>query len=172
MPETGGTTYVEVDDDGRYLDAHPDALELFGVSLDELRRHRVGDFARPGFGPIHWALFLFVVRSGRDFGGGESTLVTADGRETAVACPSIEKLGDRYRVHLTVLSKEPGEVQTRALASVLDAWREAERHLAKGDWLPDYDAAEAAAKALADVYKRVSATKGTVTNWVSDHTPD
>ncbi len=168
----GTSTYVDVDDEGRYVDAPPEALEIFGTTLDELRRHRVGDFAREGFGSIHRALFLVVIRSGRDFGGGESTLVTPDGRETAIKCPSIEKVGDRWRVHLTVLSTEPGAVQTHALASVLEAWREAERHVAQGDWLPDYDLARAAADALADIYQRVAAKKAAVTNWVADHTPD
>lgn len=166
------STHVDVDEDGRYVDAPAEALELFGVSLDELRQHHVGDFARPGFGPIHRALFLIVVRSGRDFGGGESTLVTPDGRETAVGCPSIEKAGDVYRIRLEVLEGEPGAVQTHALASVLEAWREAERHVAKGDWLPDYDVARAAADALADVYQRVAAKKAAVTDWVAEHKPD
>jgi hypothetical protein len=170
--ERAVTTSVEVDREGRYLDAPAEALDLFGVSLDELRAHRVGDFARPGLGPIHRALFLWVVRSGRDFGGGESTVVSADGVETPVECTSIQPVGDRYRVNLTVLSGEPRSVQTRAIASVLDAWREAEREIAQGASDPDYDLARDAANALSDVYQAVAAKKAVATDWVASRIGD
>ena len=41
---------VVIDDSGCYLDANPPALELLGVSLDELRRSKAGDFTPPAFG--------------------------------------------------------------------------------------------------------------------------
>jgi PAS domain S-box-containing protein len=49
------------DDSGRYVDGNSAALTLFGVSLSELRRRRVVDFARPerrGEVERDWALFL------------------------------------------------------------------------------------------------------------------
>jgi PAS domain-containing protein len=41
---------VVIDDAGCYVDANPPALELLGVSLEELRRSRAGDFTPPAFG--------------------------------------------------------------------------------------------------------------------------
>jgi len=41
---------VVIDDAGCYVDANPPALELLGVSLDELRRSKAGDFTPPAFG--------------------------------------------------------------------------------------------------------------------------
>ena len=41
---------VVIDDAGCYVDANPPALELLGVSLDELRRSKAGDFTPPTFG--------------------------------------------------------------------------------------------------------------------------
>jgi len=41
---------VVIDDAGCYVDATPAALELFGVSLEELRRSKAGDFTPPVFG--------------------------------------------------------------------------------------------------------------------------
>ena len=41
---------VVIDDAGCYVDANQAALELLGVSLEELRRSRAGDFTPPAFG--------------------------------------------------------------------------------------------------------------------------
>lgn len=41
---------VVIDDAGCYVDANPPALEILGVSLEELRRSRAGDFTPPAFG--------------------------------------------------------------------------------------------------------------------------
>lgn len=157
--ETGVTTWVDVDEQGRYVDAGLEALEAFGVPLDELRRRRVGDFAPHGLGPIHRALFLWLVRHGRDFGGGESTIAGADGRMTPIRCTSIDRIGDRYRLALTIESGEPVPPHSHALASVLDAWREAERDLSGGPSDPDYDLARTVAASLRDIYQFVVSEK-------------
>jgi PAS domain-containing protein len=50
---------VVIDDAGCYLDANPPALELLGVSLEELRGSRAGDFTPPAFGAeVPWIMQL------------------------------------------------------------------------------------------------------------------
>src|SRR4028119_1250216 len=53
MPtEDAGTTWVELDAEGRYVDADGAALTAYGLSADELRAHSVGDFAPRGLGGL------------------------------------------------------------------------------------------------------------------------
>ena len=62
---------VVIDDDGRYLDATPAALELLGVGLDELHAATAGDFAPPDNGAaVPWLMQLL-----RDTGELHSTSV-------------------------------------------------------------------------------------------------
>jgi hypothetical protein len=166
--EAGLSTWVDVDEEGRYVAAPDEALAMFGVTPDELRQHRVGDFAPSGLGPIHRALFLWVVRSGEDFGGGQSTIVSRDGVATPVDCTEIERRADCYRVVMTVGSGEPGSVYTDSIAAVLEAWRKAERKIAAGDWQPDYEIARNAAAALSEVYQAVASAKSATTEWATD----
>ena len=147
---------VEADADGRYVGANDVALELFGVDADELRRHRVGDFAPEGLGPIHLALFRWVAHTGHDFGGGTSTIVRPDGTAVRVDCPSIRPHGDRFLIHLEAQSAESVPPHSDAVASVLDAWREAEREIvAAGRTEPEYAVARKAAESLRDIYQFV-----------------
>jgi hypothetical protein len=166
--QTESGAWVEVDEQGRYLDASADALAVFDVSRDELRRHRVGDFAPPGLGPIHRALFLWVARGGEDFGGGQSTIVSRRGIATPVECRVINLGDNRYRVDLTIGSHERGSVQSNGVSSVLEAWRRAERQIAKGERDPDYDLATAAAEALREVYQGVVARKAGTSEGTTD----
>jgi PAS domain S-box-containing protein len=63
--------HIVIDDAGCYLDANPAALELLGVSLDELRRSKAGDFAPPNMGAeAPWILQLL-----RDTGELHSTSI-------------------------------------------------------------------------------------------------
>jgi len=146
------STFIVVDDDGRFVDAPPEALRLYGVTLEELREHRIGDFAPEGIGPIHRALFLLVARHGRDYGGGSSTIVGRHGEATRVRCTSIEPDGDRYRIALDVEPGRSAPPHSEAIASVLEAWRQAERDIAGGLDDPDFDVATKAAASLRDIY--------------------
>jgi PAS domain-containing protein len=147
---------VEADADGRYLDANEPALALFGVSRDELRRHRVGDFAPSGLGPIHHALFRWVAQTGHDFGGGTSTVVRPDGTCVRVECPSIEPCGETFRIRLEAQSGDSVPPHSEAVAAVLEAWREAEREIAaNGRSEPEYALAREAADSLRDIYQFV-----------------
>ena len=143
---------VEADADGRYLDANDEALALFGVSREQLRRHRVGDFAPEGLEAIHLALFRWVAHTGHDFGGGTSTIVRPDGTALRVDCPSIERHGDRFVIRLEAQGAESVPPHSEAVASVLDAWREAEREIAAaGRSDPQYAVARKAADSLRDI---------------------
>lgn len=62
---------IVIDDEGRYLDANPAALELLGVGLDELLAAPSGDFLPPTFSAaVPWILQLL-----RDTGELHSTSV-------------------------------------------------------------------------------------------------
>ena len=159
MVDAPASTWVEVDEQGRYLDASDDALAIFGVSLDELRLRRVGDFAPRGLGSIHRALFLWVARQGNDFGGGSSTIVRPDGRSACIQVTSIERRADRYRLTLAAGTGAATAPHTAAIAPVLEAWRLAERQVAVGEEGPDRELAKHAAEALRDVYQVVATEK-------------
>jgi len=147
---------LKADAEGRYLEANGAALDLFGVDLTELRRHRVGDFAPSGLGPIHHALFRWVAQTGHDFGGGTSTIARPDGTSVRVDCPSIEPHGETFRIRLERTDGISVPPHSDAVASVLDAWREAEREIAAaGRTEPEYDLARQAASSLRDIYQFV-----------------
>ena len=145
--------FVDADEEGGYLDASPEALDAYGVTLQELRRHRVGDFAPAGLGPIHRALFRWVTATGQDFGGGPGTIVAPDGRATAVECTSISRIGDRYRIAMTILGPDSPPMHRRSVASILEAWRKAERDLQNGPPHQDFDLARTVAESLRDMYQ-------------------
>ena len=152
-------TYVDADEDGRYVDAPPEALAVYGVTLEELRQHRIGDFAPEGLGPIHRALYRWVTTRGRDFGGGGSSIVAPDGRSTPVDCTSITKVGDRYRIAFTVGDPDAPPPHRNAVASILDAWREAERDLEQGPAHADFELARTVAASLRGMYQTVVAER-------------
>lgn len=147
------TAFVEVDEEGCYLDASPTALAAYGVTLEELRTHQVGDFAPEGLGPMHRALFRWVTATGQDFGGGSGTIVAPDGRATAVECTSISRVGDRYRIDMTITGPDSPPAYRRAVASILDAWRKAERDLESHPSDQDFELARTVAAALRDRYQ-------------------
>lgn len=154
-PRVGAQAFVEVDADGRYVEADDEALVVYGVDLEELRQRRIGDFAVAGLGPIHRALFLWVARNGHDFGGGDSTVVSPDGRQTPIRCTSIRRCGDRFRIEFTVVAGDAVPPHSHALAAVLDAWRAAERDIESTDSDPDYSLARTVAASLRGIYQFV-----------------
>lgn len=158
-----GATYVDLDEDGRYVDAGEQALAVYGVTMDELRQHTVGDFAPTGLGRIHRALFLWIVRSNRDFGGGDSTIVSPDGHATPIRCSSVRRIGDRYRVTFEIIAGESVPPHSHTLARVLDAWRQAERDLENGKADLDDDVARTVATSLRHIYQYVVSEKTAAT---------
>ena len=151
--------WVEMDEQGRYLDASPEALSVYGVALDELRGHEVGDFSPTGLGGVQRVLFLWLARQDRDFGGGEGTVVAPDGRETRIRCTSVERVGDRFRVTFEPLPGEPVPPHSDSIPAVLDAWREAERDLADAPSEPERRLADEASSSLRDIYHYLAERK-------------
>lgn len=79
---------IEIDDDGRYVDANPAALALLGMDIAQLRTLGSGDLTDPATRPnVPWVLQLL-----QDVGELHSTsvLVRPDGDRVAV----------EYRLHL------------------------------------------------------------------------
>ena len=157
--DAAGPAFVEIDAQGRYVDGNQGALAVYGVTLEELTRHRVGDFSRPGMGTIQRALFLWLIRQDRDFGGGESTVVSADGRQTRIRCTSICRVGDRYRVTFRTVAGAPVPPHSENLPAVLEAWREAEREASAATSEPERELAGTASASLRDIYQYVSERK-------------
>jgi PAS domain-containing protein len=154
------TAFIEMDEQGRYLDADPQALATFGVSLEELRQHCVGDFSGTGLGHVHRALFRWLTRQGQDFGGGESTIVSPDGTRTRIHCTSVSRVGDgRFRLEFTPLSGSAVPPHSSDLQKVLEAWREAERDAAAADSDGDRELAGQVTASLRDIYQWVSERK-------------
>lgn len=153
------TAYVEMDDQGRYLNASREALEVYGVSLEELRRHRVGDFSASGLGAVQRLLFLWLIRQGRDFGGGEGTVVSPDGRQTHIRCTSVRRVGDRFRVTFRTVSEDAVPPHSDNIPAVLDAWREAEREVAAAESDQERELAATASASLRDIYHYLAERK-------------
>jgi hypothetical protein len=127
-----GLASVTLDGLGRYLDGDATALEIYGVSLDELRAHRVGDFSAAGLAQVHRALFLWLAHGEHDFGGGQGTIVTPAGRRVRIECRSLTRVGDAFRMEFRALDGELVQPHSEDLAAVLDAWRTADREARLG----------------------------------------
>ena len=98
---------VVVDDAGAYLDASPSALELLGVTLDELRRSRSGDFSVAAYRDlVPWILALL-----RDTGELHSaTMLQPRGREPQPVEYRFIRDGDGPGRHLSIIRPVPLEV--------------------------------------------------------------
>jgi len=166
-----GAAFVEVDDDGWYVGASPDALRVYGVSLEELLRHRVGDFATSGVGLLQPAIFRWVVARGAGFAGGWTTLLSSDGRVTPVVYTGVERTIDRWRVSFRTRRCEPGVGSADMIAAVLEVWREAERDIARGPEDPAHEPARAAVAFLRDMYQALVAERTAAITALTDRHP-
>ena len=150
------SAFVEMDEQGRYLDASAEALAVYGVSLETLRNHRVGDFSGSGLGAVHRALFLWLARRNHDFGGGDGTVVSPDGRQTHIRCTSVRRVGDRFQMTFRTVPGAGVPPHSQNIPAVLDAWREAERDLAAASSDTDRKLAGQVSASLRDIYHYVS----------------
>jgi PAS domain S-box-containing protein len=121
------------DRDGRYLEANDEALELFGVTLEQLRASRIGTFSGP-----HADLALTVWRrlaaNDEDMSSGEGTIFRPDGSRIRVRYERIEALGNgTYELEATYLGMDEERLQTPPIsdrpAILLSKWRAAEREV-------------------------------------------
>lgn len=128
--DVGDQATVLVDPVGQFLDASPAALELFGVSLSELRSLPPGVLSVQPVDPeVQSAGLAAWEAAGAREAVGEGTLRRPDGALMRVRF-AIVALGDGFRL---AIEPAPGAVDapTRAftIGRVLTEWRDAERRL-------------------------------------------
>ena len=126
------------DREGRYLDADDSALELLGVTLDELRSMRVGDFSGP-HREMAATVWRRLAATGQDMSSGEGTLFLPSGSQVRVRYKRIAVLpGGAYELDMEPLEGAvAGEAQDAARppisdrpSTILREWRVAEREMA------------------------------------------
>ena len=117
--------------DGRYSEANAAALELLGVTLDELRASDAGRFAaEPADAEADAAFRVAWEASGKPDVGGATTIRRADGTSARVKF-AIRQMDDgSYTVLLTPVPDAPREpTSVYTVGDVLAAWRASERQL-------------------------------------------
>jgi PAS domain S-box-containing protein len=121
---------IIVSPDGRYSDANAAALELLGVTLDELRTSDPGRFAAEPAEPEADAAFREAWEaSGRPDIGGATTIRRADGTQARVKFAIRQMEDGSYTVLLTPVPDAPEPTTVYTAGSVLAAWRASERQL-------------------------------------------
>jgi PAS domain-containing protein len=117
------------DRQGRYVDADDAALELLGLTLEELRSMRVGDFSGP-HAEMARTVWRRLAATGEDMSSGEGTLFLPNGSEIRVRYLRIAAMqsGD-YELELEPIdAKHVGRPPTSDRPStILREWRVAER---------------------------------------------
>jgi PAS domain-containing protein len=132
---TGGDgqdgAWVILDADGRYLEASARALEILGVTLDELRSASPATFSAEPPDPDRSAAFRGAWEAaGRPGITGETTIVRPDRTRLRVRFAITSRSDDGYDA---VFEPVPGSVgrpaEVRTVGDVIAAWRTAERRL-------------------------------------------
>jgi len=130
---------IRVGADGRYLDADPSALEVLGVTADELREHSIGDFAGP-YADVAREVWRHFAANGAAVPSGDATVHRLDGSTVRVRYTRIAPLSPtEFQLEFEVLGEDAGPPVATNLQPVLDAWRDAER-AAGGDGTPAVEA--------------------------------
>jgi PAS domain-containing protein len=123
---------VTIAPDGRYVEASPAALELFGVGLDKLRAADVSGFVPDAFGDVARESWRVWVAGGMSVARGEREIVRPDGRGVRVRFETVRRSDGMYQETLEALAGNPDRRSAyTTLAAVLEAIREAERMLAE-----------------------------------------
>jgi PAS domain-containing protein len=122
---------VIVDAEGRCLEANAPALEMLGVTLDELRAAPPGMFSSEPPDPEAAVAFRAAWEAaGRPDVTGETTLVRPDGTATRVRFAIRPQADGRYVAVFEPIARPlDDESQLRTVGAVLAAWRAAERRL-------------------------------------------
>ena len=116
--------------DGRYRDANASALDLLGVTLDELRSSDPGRFAvEPADAEADAAFREAWEASGKPDIGGATTIRRADGAKARVKFAIREMEDGSYTVLLTPVPATPEPTTVYTVGDVLAAWRASERQL-------------------------------------------
>lgn len=143
--------------DARYLDASPEALVIYGVTVEEFRTRSVGDFS-PEFREVvrgAWAEWCSTdawprVVTGASIRRPDGTVAVAHATFRRVADDAIEG-----RLELL----DPGSPAARSTQRILDEWRHVEDRIrAAGEH--DMATLGVRAAALRDEYQRVFRSVG------------
>ena len=120
------------DRQGRYVDADDVALELLGLTLEELRSLRVGDLSGP-HAELARTVWRRLAATGEDMSSGEGTLYLPNGSEIRVRYLRIAAMqSGEYELELepiraTDAGRPPSADRT---SEILREWRVAEREAA------------------------------------------
>ena len=119
------------DRQGRYLDADEAALELLGLTLEELRAKRVGDFSGP-HAEMAATVWRRLAAGGEDMSSGEGTLYPPAGGEVRVRYVRISAIdGGDYELTFEPIGAERSQHPPTAdrTDTILREWRVAEREV-------------------------------------------
>jgi PAS domain-containing protein len=127
------------DRQGRYVDADAAALELLGLTLEELRSLRVGDLSGP-HAEMARTVWRRMAATGEDMSSGEGTLYLPNGAEIRVKYVRIKALPTgEYELLLEPIAARQTAQFDRPPTSdrpstILKEWRSAERDAAAAAW--------------------------------------
>ena len=122
---------VIIDADGRYVDANPRALEILGVTLDELLVASPATFSTEPPDPEGAVAFREAWEAaGRPDVTGETTVARPDGERLRVRFAITPRSDGWYAAAFEPVGGAlDGPSQLRTVGDVLAAWRAAERRL-------------------------------------------
>lgn len=144
--------------DGTYVDANAPALDLLGMTLDELRQAKPGQFsAAPQDADASAALREQWSSAGDPDLAGETTLLRPDGELRRVRFVITRRGDDEYAAILEpVPTSTAGETVVFTAGDVLAEWRAAERRLeAVPENSPEWQATHVRIAELRDRYQRL-----------------
>ena len=150
-------------EDGTPVDASPEALDLLGVTLDQLRELPAGAFSSTPADPEADAAFREQwERAGSPDVGGEATIRRLDGERVRIKF-AISPIDDgRYRaILMPVAGSTDAPSSLYTAGDVLAEWRAAERRLSElpAD-SPEIDAIQADIAAFQARYQELFAREG------------
>ena len=122
---------IIIDAEGRYLDGNARALEILGVTLEELRAASGTTFAVEPPDPAQSQAFRVAWEAqGRPDITGESSIRRPDGKEVRVRFAINARADGTYAAALEPVPANPGgAASVRTVGAILAAWRAAERRL-------------------------------------------
>lgn len=150
-----GTAVIVALTDGTVTDATPAALDLLGVTLEQLKAAPSGTFsAHPAPQAEQDALRSEWEDAGAPTLGGESTIKRRDGTERRVRyLVDGDPEGQLIIVLVPLEARPDAEATVYGLGDVLTAWRAAERHLEEiASGSPEWRSVTAEIMTLRDSY--------------------
>jgi PAS domain-containing protein len=126
--------WLELDREGRYVDASVEFQVIFGYALAEIRAKRVGDFSSPAVAAAAGKVWAEVVAGRRLPRTAGAIMLTASGMPLAVHSVSLEQVApDRWRSAIEIVDATDPMLRFPTAARVLELWRQLERQAATLD---------------------------------------